>query len=54
MKSKWYLPLMILCRLVLVACGGQSAPAATPTIDPAIYNQVPKTTVFEPGSAKWS
>lgn len=25
------------------------AAVATPTIDPAIYNQVPKTTVFEPG-----
>lgn len=24
-------------------------PDATPTVDPAIYNQVPKTTVFEPG-----
>jgi hypothetical protein len=38
--------------LVLAACGGQAAPAATPTIDPAIYNQVPKTTMFEPGQCK--
>jgi hypothetical protein len=43
---------MILCVLILAACSGQSAPAATPTIDPAIYNQVPKTTVFEPGQCK--
>jgi hypothetical protein len=28
--------------------GGGTA-AATPTTDPAIYNQVPDTTVFEPG-----
>jgi hypothetical protein len=38
--------------LVLAACAGPSAPAATPTIDPAIYNQVPKTTMFEPGQCK--
>ena len=36
--------------MILVACGGNSeSPAATPTIDPDIYNQVPGTTVFEPG-----
>ncbi len=52
MKSKWYLPLMALWLLALAACGGQSAPAATPTIDPAIYNQVPKTTVFEAGQCQ--
>ncbi len=52
LKNKWSLFLMILCVLILAACGGQSTPAATPTIDPAIYNQVPKTTVFEPGQCK--
>jgi heat shock protein HslJ len=36
---------------VLAARSGPTAPAsqATPTPDPAIYNQVPDTTVFEPG-----
>jgi hypothetical protein len=52
MKSKWYLALLVFSLLALAACGGQSAPAATPTVDPAIYNQVPKTTVFEPGQCK--
>ena len=36
---------------VIVACASPIAPA-TPTIDPAIYNQVPKTTVYEPGQCK--
>lgn len=36
--------------LALAACGGQEAtPDATPTVDPDIFNQVPVTTVFEPG-----
>ena len=52
MKRKLFLPLMLSLLLTLVACGGPSAPAATPTIDPAIYNQVPKTTMFEPGQCK--
>ena len=39
---------LALC-LALAGCGGQSAPTAIPTVDPAIYNQVPDTTVFEPG-----
>jgi len=47
----WSISLSLLV-LVLAACGGQAAPAATPTIDPAIYNQVPKTTMFEPGQCK--
>lgn len=38
---------------VLAACTSSAPPAtparATPTIDPAIYNQVPETHVFEPG-----
>jgi len=52
MQNKWHVPLIGLGLLVLVACAGPSAPAATPTIDPAIYNQVPKTTVFEPGQCQ--
>lgn len=36
--------------VLLVACSTSTAtPDATPTIDPDIYNQVPATTVFEPG-----
>jgi hypothetical protein len=36
---------------MIFGCAGQvpTQPAATPTIDPAIYNQVPETHVFEPG-----
>ena len=52
MKNKWYLALLVLSLLALAACARPSAPAATPTVDPAIYNQVPKTTVFEPGQCK--
>ena len=51
MRSRWYLAVMALCLLALGACG-PSAPAATPTIDPAIFNQVPDTTVFEPGQCQ--
>jgi hypothetical protein len=46
------LSMLLTLLLILVACAGPSAPAATPTIDPAIYNQVPKTTMFEPGQCK--
>jgi len=39
--------------MFLAACTSGAQPAtpvvATPTIDPAIYNQVPDTHVFEPG-----
>jgi hypothetical protein len=49
---KHTLALSLMSILLLAACGSPSAPAATPTIDPAIYNQVPKTTVFEPGQCK--
>ena len=52
MRSKLSLPLMLALLLALTACASPSAPAATPTIDPAIYNQVPKTTMFEPGQCK--
>ena len=49
MWKKWYLALLVLGLLAMAACASPGGPAATPTIDPAIYNQVPKTTVFEPG-----
>jgi hypothetical protein len=57
MKNKWYFGVLIVGLLVLAACAPAAAPApapttapaATSTIDPAIYNQVPKTTMFEPG-----
>jgi hypothetical protein len=52
LKRKLSLPMLLTLLLVLAACAGPSAPAATPTIDPAIYNQVPKTTMFEPGQCK--
>jgi len=53
MKNKWYLSVLVCGLLVLAAwraCPAPTtAPAATSTVDPAIYNQVPKTTMFEPG-----
>jgi hypothetical protein len=45
--------LMMVCAamlLAMAACGAvETEPQVTPTIDPDIYNQVPTTTVFEPG-----
>lgn len=40
-----------LLSLLLAACIAPmpAAPAATPTTDPDIYNQLPDTTIFEPG-----
>jgi hypothetical protein len=56
MQNKWYLSVLIVGLLTLAACAPAAtptpAPAATPTVDPAIYNQVPDTTVFEPGQCK--
>jgi hypothetical protein len=52
MKPTLVLSLMLILLLALAACGTPTAPAATPTVDPAIYNQVPKTTMFEPGQCK--
>ena len=52
MTHKLALSLLSILLLALAACGSPNAPAATPTIDPAIYNQVPKTTMFEPGQCK--
>jgi len=41
------LPLLAACNPVTIP--GALVPAATPTPDPDIYNQVPDTTVYEPG-----
>jgi len=42
--------LLALCVITLAACNRQGAlPTPTATVNPAIYNQVPKTTFFEPG-----
>jgi hypothetical protein len=42
--------LPLACVLGLAACrSGPTAAPATPTSDPAILNQVPDTTVYEPG-----
>ncbi len=51
MKQRGFLSIMIAAVLLLAACA-PAVPAATPTVDPAIYNQVPKTTIFEPGQCK--
>ena len=42
---------LLLLSMVLGACIPVTAPAAapTPTVDPAIYNQVPDTTLYEAG-----
>lgn len=54
MKVKYlYLFLMLILIAALGACNGLGAGVTddppTPTVDPDIYNQVPDTTVFEPG-----
>jgi heat shock protein HslJ len=55
MRKKWFV--LVLCCLLplMAACNPVTAPAApaaetTPTPDPDIYNQVPDTTVYEPGA----
>ena len=49
-NNRAFILILLAFLLTLVGCGGQgSAPNATPTIDPDIYNQVPDTTVFQPG-----
>lgn len=49
MKMRRLLALCILALLYgLAACSSANDGAATPTVDPDIYNQVPNTTVFEP------
>lgn len=50
MKPKFaFLTLLSLFILLLGACSNSTTAEATPTIDPDIYNQVPETTVFDPG-----
>jgi hypothetical protein len=51
MKRKWFLVLLVMLVPVTAACAplAQLVSPATPTIDPDIYNQVPDTTVYEPG-----
>lgn len=47
---KLLLALVVAASIVMVSCsGGATTSNATPTVDPDIYNQVPDTTVFEPG-----
>jgi hypothetical protein len=51
MKGILSLVLLVVLMPVLAACLPLPAPfsRATPTVDPAIYNHVPVTTVYEPG-----
>jgi heat shock protein HslJ len=54
MRKQWLVLTLILLLPLLAACSPVTAPsslvpAATPTPDPDIYNQVPDTTVYEPG-----
>jgi hypothetical protein len=50
MRYKWLLLTLILLLPILAACASVTRFApATPTTDPAIYNQAPATTVYEPG-----
>lgn len=51
MRKKWLLLTLIFLLPTVVACNPVTAPAGTvtPTIDPDIYNQVPDTTIYEPG-----
>jgi hypothetical protein len=46
---KFVIAILIVFVVALAGCGGSSSPEATPTVDPDIFNQVPDTTVFEPG-----
>jgi len=57
MKRNWYLVVLVSLLFVLAGCYpatpvSPAAPVnpATPTVDPDIYNQVPKTTVYDPGA----
>jgi len=50
MRYKWLLLTLILLLPILAACAPVTRfTPATPTTDPAIYNQAPDTTVYEPG-----
>jgi hypothetical protein len=51
MKSKLLIVVLVLLLAIATACVPPALPAspATPTVDPAIYNQVPTTTVYDAG-----
>lgn len=54
MRKQWLVLTLIFLLPLMAACNPVTAPAApvaeaTPTPDPDIYNQVPDTTVYEPG-----
>ena len=51
MRYKLLLLSLVLLLSITAACNPVTAPtdAATPTVDPDIYNQVPDTTVYEVG-----
>jgi len=54
MRRKWFILTLIVLLPLVTACSPVTTPAApvvvaTPTPDPDIYNQVPDTTVYEPG-----
>lgn len=49
-NNKRHAALLAVAVLALAACSPITPePAPTPTVDPDIYNQMPDTTVFEPG-----
>lgn len=51
-SMKTRVSILILLLLVITGCVAPPAPgdSATPTVDPDIYNQVPTTTVYDPGT----
>jgi hypothetical protein len=51
MKGHWPLAILVILPFILAACNLSATPtnSATPTVNPDIYNQVPDTTVYEPG-----
>jgi hypothetical protein len=51
MRAKWFLVLLVVLLPVMTACAplAKLISPATPTVDPDIYNQVPETTVYDPG-----
>jgi hypothetical protein len=51
MKRAWFFEVLVLALFVLTACyPATPVSPATPTVDPDIYNHVPKTTVYDPGT----
>lgn len=50
-RGAWVFGILVVTVFVLTACyPATPAVPATPTVDPDIYNKVPKTTVYEPGA----